>query len=116
MQGTFDALRKLGQGQRARLTLADDTELEVRANQSVFEPGERVRLELTSDTPGERTRYSVDAWVDGGQWTALQVRRYDPGHQGWQAMGELRTVTPLEMFRTVRSSDMEAQADTGTGG
>lgn len=114
MRGTLETARRLGQGQRARLTFADDSEVEVRANQTEYEPGKRLRLELTTDTSGDRERYRVAAHVDEGEWTSLQAERYDPDGRRWTSLGEPRTVTPLGTFRTMKSSDMEAQADTGT--
>lgn len=116
MEGTLETVRRLGQGQRARLTLADGREVELRTNQTAYEPGARLRLELTSDATGDRQRYCVEARVDGGAWTDLRVRRYDPEARRWTPLGRLSTVTPLETFRTMKSSDMEAQEDTGAGG
>jgi hypothetical protein len=112
MRHSVRTLTGLGQGQRLRLAFGDTT-VDVRVNQIEYTPGDRLRLELTTDG-GDDSRYLATATADGGEWSALAVRRYDRTGDGWQSLGTVETVTPLETFRTVSSSDMRAQENTGT--
>lgn len=114
MRPTIEHLRALGQGQRVRLTLADDDPVEVRVNQMEYVPEECLRVQLTTDDSGDGRRYVVVADCDGGTWTGLTAKRYDHAGGDWVPLGPVEDVLPLEMFGTVKSRDMEAQAETGS--
>ena len=110
----IETLGDLGQKQRARLTLEDGRSVEARINQSVYDPDENLRLELSPDDSGEYDRYQVRAHVEDGSWTAARMRGYDRGEDDWTGLGTVTDVTPLETYRTPTSEDMEAQEETGT--
>lgn len=110
---TIDTLRTLGQGQKVRLTFADGDPVEVRVNQMEYDPETRFRVEFTSDQSDDFGRYQVDSQVVDGQWTDVTARRYDRGEQEWINLGSITRADPKEMFVSFRSSDMDAQQDTG---
>ncbi len=113
MQTVIDTLRELGQGQRVRLRFADDSTLDLRVNQMEYVPDDCLRLEI-SGGPGDRGRYQAEAHVEDGTWTPLELRRYDRASGAWSSLQDVSEVAPLDMYRTMRSGDMEAQANTGT--
>ena len=115
MDRSVETLASLGQGQRVRLTFGDGTADEMRVNQIEHVPGEAFRLELTTDESGGAGRYQVDAAFEDGAWATPAVRRYDPAAGAWTTLAGIAEITPLEMFGTVQSADMAAQAATGTG-
>lgn len=112
----IETLGDLGQKQRVRLALEDGTAFEARANQSVYVPDENLRLELAPDRSDEYQRYQVRARVEDGTWTPARVRGYDHRDEAWTDLGTVADATPLEMYRTTKSDDMEAQERTGTDG
>jgi hypothetical protein len=76
---------------------------------------ERLRLELTRDEPSDEGRYRMETHVENGEWTPLRVQRYDQEDNAWTTLEEVRDVTPLETYRTMKSDDMKAQEGTGGG-
>jgi hypothetical protein len=108
-------LGNLGQKQRVRLTFDDGTTVETRVNQSVYTPGENLRLELASEQPEKYQRYRIRARVEGETWTPVQGEGYDQTSETWTDFGKLTKVTPMETYRTSKSSDMEAQEHTSDG-
>lgn len=108
-------LGNLGQKQRVRLTFDDDTTIETRVNQSVYTPGENLRLELASEQSQKYQRYLVRAHVEGDTWTPVQGEGYDRKKETWTDFGILTNVTPMETYCTTKSSDMEAQEQTSDG-
>jgi uncharacterized protein YndB with AHSA1/START domain len=110
-----DALAELGQGQRVRLTVPDGDTIDLQVNQTEYAPGERLRLELTTDDSGDPSRYQATATADGGDWSPLSVRRYDPDRGEWESLGEVSAATRRGTFLTVRSDDMAAQERAGRG-
>ena len=113
MSDHLDTVRRLGQGQRVRLTFPGDRRVEAQVNQMEYVPEERLRVELTTDESGDYGRYHADASVADGRWSELRVQRYDPDEGAWTDLGGVEDVTPVEMFHTTRSSDMDAQRRTG---
>lgn len=112
----IETLTRLGQGQLVRLSFEDGSTVEGRVNQMVFEPGGRLRLEMTTDGEGDSDRYHVRSDFEGGSWTPVEVRRYDRKAGSWRSLPGLDEVVPRETFRTMKSADMEAQEETGTRG
>lgn len=110
----IEGLGELGQKQRVRLALEDGTTVEARVNQSVYTPGENLRLELATDGPDEYERYQVRARVEDGTWTPARARGYAQNGETWVDFGTVTDVTPLDMYQTTKSGDMEAQEETGT--
>lgn len=108
-------LGNLGQKQRVRLTFDDGTEVEARVNQSVYTPGENLRLELASEQLQKYQRYLIRAHVEGDTWTPVLGEGYDTEQEKWTDFGKLTKVTPMETYRTSKSSDMEAQENTSDG-
>jgi|AntRauMinimDraft_3_1070383.scaffolds.fasta_scaffold04360_1 hypothetical protein len=108
-------LGNLGQKQRVRLTFDDGTTIETRVNQSVYTPGENLRLELASEQPQKYQRYRIRAHVEGDTWNPVHGEGYDTEKKTWTDFGKLTNVTPMETYRTSKSSDMEAQENTSDG-
>jgi hypothetical protein len=111
----IETLGNLGQKQRVRLSFDDGTVIETRVNQSVYTPGETLRLELASEQPQQYHRYRIRAHVEGDTWTPVRGEGYDRTGETWTDFGNLTKVTPMETYRTSKSSDMEAQEHTGDG-
>lgn len=114
MRTIVEALRKLGQGQRVRLRFEDDSTVDLRVNQMEYVPDDCLRLEITGDGPDDDSRYQAEAHVESGSWSPLALKRYDQASGGWSPLGDVTDVTPLEMYRTMKSGDMVAQENTGT--
>jgi hypothetical protein len=96
------------------LTLEDGPTIEARVNQSVFDPEENLRLELSPHGSDEYSRYQIRAHVEGGTWTPPRVRGNDRDDDAWIDLGDVADVTPQETYRTPTSEDMEEQEATGT--
>jgi hypothetical protein len=110
MYENVERLANLSRGQFVRLTLEDGSEIEVRANQFDVDLDESLRIELTSDESGDRSRYQLRARVDGGEWTPVELREYDPGHGDgdWTVRGIVVGVEPMEDHRM---QDSEVDTD-----
>lgn len=96
MNEHVQTLRDLDQGQAVRLTFGDGTVVEGRVNQFDYAPEESVRMELSTDDSGDRSRYQAFASNEGGEWSALDVRRHDGERDGWTDLGEATDVTALD--------------------
>lgn len=107
------ALAALERGQFVRLTLEDGTRIEGRSNQTDFVDDESIRVELTTDESGDFGRYQLLSRVDGGEWSPVEVRGYDPelDEDEWMSLGTVTEVEPLEEHRM-----MDSEVDTGHEG
>jgi len=110
----IETLGDLGQKQRARIETDDGTVVEARVNQSVYTPQEKLRLEMAPDESGTYQRYQVRSQFEDGTWAPITLRGYDPENEEWTDLGTVADATPEEMYRTMKSDDMEAQERTGT--
>lgn len=112
MDNHIRSLCSLSTGQRVRLTFEDTREIELQVNQHEFEPDHRLRLELTREDSTEDSRYRIEAFVKDGAWAPVTVYRYSREGGRWIRLNYVSGVTPLEMFRTMKSEDMKAQEGT----
>lgn len=112
----IETLSDLGQKQRVRIETEDGTTIEARINQIEYAPNENLRLELVSDGSDEYQRYQVRSHVEDGTWVPVDLRGYDREREDWMDLGTVADATPEEMYGSMKSDDMEAQEDTGTGG
>lgn len=96
MNEHVQTLCDLDQGQAVRLAFGDGTVVEGRVNQFDYAPEERVRMEFSTDDSGDRARYQAFASHEGGEWSPLDVRRYDGEPGGWADLGEATDVTALD--------------------
>lgn len=115
MHHRIKVLSRLGQGQLVRLVFEDGDVIEMRVNQMEYIPDERLRIECSSNGRDGDGRYQAEAHVEGGEWTALKVQRYDREVGSWTRLDRVTDVVPLKTFRSLRSADMEAQERIGTG-
>jgi len=111
MARVHEALERLGNGQRVRLTFDDATEIELRVTQREYSPGERLRLELSSDESADRYRLESRVGRDG--WGPVSFSRYSRDGASWVTRGDLSGVDPLDTFRTFESDDMRLQSGLG---
>ena len=111
----IEQLGAVDQKQRVRVTLEDGSAIEARVNQSIYDPGETLRLELSPFDDDEFLRYQVRARVEGGTWTAPAVRASRRAERDWVALGTVESVESMETGRTVRSDDADATDETGAG-
>ena len=110
----IETLGALGQKQRVRIETEDGATIEARINQCVYTPRENLRLELTPDESSGYRRYQVRSHVEDDAWTPISVQGYDGEGETWVDLSTVVAATPLEMYRTMKSDDMEAQEGTGT--
>ena len=113
MEENVETLANLSRGQFVRLTLEDGTELVARSNQFDIDPDRSLRIELTSDESGDRTRYQLRSSADGGEWTPVELREYDPVgvDDDWIVRGIVVAVEPMEDHRM-----LDSEIDTGSEG
>lgn len=113
MSELVETARRLGPGQQVILTLVDGQSVEARVSQMESVPDNRLRIELTADDSSDRGRIQLETHFEDGRWAPLNLKQFDPARGEWTPLGDVASATPAEMFRTMRSMDMEAQRETG---
>ncbi|WP_226011853.1 hypothetical protein [Halomicrobium salinisoli] len=107
----IDELGDIGQKQPIAITTDDGTTVEGHVAQSIYEPGQKLRLEISAGEDDGYQRYQVKADADEGDWSTPHVRGRQTGENDWTDLGTVEDLEVETGHRTNRG-DMDVQGET----
>ena len=99
MHRHLETLVDLEEGQKVRMSFADESTHPLKVVHQRSDPDEEVSVELVSEAPDDGCRYVAQARRDGGGWTDLRVNRYDPRSREWRVLAWVTVIDPVETYQ-----------------
>ncbi len=106
----IDELGEVGQKQPIEITADDGTTVEGHVSQSIYEPGNKLRLEISAGEDDGYQRFQVRADAEDGDWPTPHVRGRETGNDDWTDLGTVADVE-VETGHRTNTEDMDVQGE-----